>query len=130
MIYGIGHDVVEIERVQAMLKGKIGEKLMHRVLTPAELELPGRLARPAEFLSGRFAAKEALSKAFGCGIGQVLGFKDMEVLPDVKGKPFVSLSSEAWARLQLSGPEGYNIHLSITHERHIASAFVVVEQLK
>lgn len=129
MIYGIGHDVVEIERVKVMLSGRIGEKLMRRVLTPAELELPGRSTRTAEFLAGRFAAKEAVSKAFGCGIGQVLGFVDMEILPDAAGKPSVSLSPTAWTRLQLNGPKEYTIHLSITHERHLASAFVVVEQL-
>ncbi|GGH38401.1 holo-ACP synthase [Paenibacillus segetis] len=130
MIYGIGHDVVEIERIKVMLNGRNGEKFMRRILTPAEFELPGRSTRSAEFLAGRFAAKEAVSKAFGCGIGQVLGFMDMEILPDVAGKPSVSLSPMAWTRLQLNGPKEYTIHLSITHERHLASAFAVVEQLK
>ncbi|GIP54174.1 MULTISPECIES: holo-ACP synthase [Paenibacillus] len=128
MIYGIGHDVVEIGRMQRMLEGKAGDKLKQRVLTPEELKLPGCSARPAEFLSGRFAAKEALSKAFGCGIGSKLGFVDMEILPDGHGKPYVSLSDGAWNRLGLS-PEQYTVHLSITHERQLASAFAVVERL-
>ncbi|MEF2966157.1 holo-ACP synthase [Paenibacillus sp. M1] len=129
MIYGVGHDVVEIERMHRMAQGKVGERLKRRLLTEAELELPGCAARPAEFLSGRFAAKEAVSKAFGCGIGGILAFTDMEVLPDAGGKPIVTLSGEAWERLGLSAPD-YAVHLSITHERHLASAFAVVERLK
>lgn len=132
MIYGIGHDVVEIERVQRMLNGAVGERLRQRILTAAERELPGQAARPAEFLAGRFAAKEAVSKAFGCGIGRVLGFADMEILPDSGGKPSVFLAPEAWERLGLGleEPDRYVIHLSITHERHLASAFAVVESIK
>lgn len=132
MIYGIGHDVVEIGRVERMLAGKAGDKFSLRVLTPEELMLPGRTARPAEFLAGRFAAKEAVSKAFGCGIGGVLGFADMAVLPaaaDGNGRPVVRLSDEAWGRLGLSA-ENYAVHLSITHERQLASAFAVVERVR
>ncbi|GIO87520.1 holo-[acyl-carrier-protein] synthase [Paenibacillus faecis] len=128
MIYGIGHDVVEIGRLQRMLAGPAGGKLKSRILTPGELALPGCSARPAEFLSGRFAAKEAVSKAFGCGIGKVLSFGDMEILPDAGGKPAVKLSDGAWTRLGLSAAE-YAVHLSITHERQLASAFAVVERL-
>lgn len=130
LIYGIGHDVVEIERIRKMLDGAVGDRLMMRVLTQAERELPGRAARPAEFLAGRFAAKEALSKAFGCGIGKKLGFADMSILPDGAGKPHVILKPEVWQRLGLAGgPAGYTVHLSITHERQLASAFVVVEKV-
>lgn len=112
-----------------MLGSRAGDKFVERILTPGEFELPGRSSRPAEFLAGRFAAKEAVSKAFGCGIGRVLSFKDIEVVPDVNGKPSVHLSSGAWERLGLSGTGEYVIHLSITHERQLASAFAVVERV-
>ncbi|AZK44840.1 holo-ACP synthase [Paenibacillus lentus] len=131
MIYGIGHDVVEIERMRKMVNGASGDRLMKRVLTPAERELPGSKTRPAEFLAGRFAAKEAVSKAFGCGIGKKLGFQDMSILPDQSGKPHVILKPEAWERLDLgAGSTGYTVHLSITHERQLASAFVIVEKVE
>lgn len=131
LIYGIGHDVVEIERIRKILDGAAGERLMKRVLTPAELKLPGSASRPAEFLAGRFAAKEAISKAFGCGIGKALGFADMSILPDAQGKPHAVLAQEAWQRLGLSeGPAAYAVHLSITHERQLASAFVVIERVQ
>ncbi|RRJ63799.1 holo-[acyl-carrier-protein] synthase [Paenibacillus oralis] len=130
MIYGIGHDIVEIGRVQRMLSGASGERLTRRILTAAERRLPGQAARPAEFLAGRFAAKEAVSKAFGCGIGRTLGFADMEILPDTSGKPCVFMPPEAWERLGLTGHGRYTIHLSITHERQLASAFAVVERVE
>ncbi|MNJ80245.1 4'-phosphopantetheinyl transferase [compost metagenome] len=54
----------------------------------------------------------------------------MSILPDKYGKPVVILRPEVWKRLGLEdGPEGYALHLSITHERHLASAFVVVERV-
>ena len=82
----------------------------------------------AEFVAGRFAAKEAIVKALGCGIGMEVGFQDIEILPDDKGKPEVNLSDEAWTRLGLPEGRNYNIHLTITHSRDLASAFAVVER--
>ncbi|MGG4207085.1 holo-ACP synthase [Paenibacillus jamilae] len=130
MIYGIGHDVLEINRMANILAGKYADSFLNRVLTPAERELAvERKGRLTEFVAGRFAAKEAITKAFGCGIGQIIGFGDMDILPEPGGKPVVYLSSSAWDRLRLpsTGDSNYSIHLSITHQSNIASAFVIVE---
>lgn len=126
MIYGIGNDMVEIERMHRILQGRSGERLRERVLTLAERGLPGSHSRPAEFLAGRFAAKEAISKAFGCGIGKLLSFQDIEVMPGDHGKPLAFLSEEAWVRLGMQR-EQVCIHISITHERKLAAAFAVIE---
>ncbi|WP_440961320.1 holo-ACP synthase [Paenibacillus nitricinens] len=130
MIYGIGHDVLEIERIsEVMLRGQ-GKKFNQRILTEQEYQLAEqRGGRLAEFVAGRFAAKEAVVKALGCGIGNVVGFQDIEILPDRKGKPEVTLSCEAWSRLDLPERQKYIIHLTITHGRDLASAFAVVEEL-
>ncbi|MDH6373369.1 holo-[acyl-carrier protein] synthase [Paenibacillus sp. PastF-3] len=130
MIYGIGHDVLEIERIsEVMLRGQ-GKKFNQRILTEQEYQLAEqRGGRLAEFVAGRFAAKEAVVKALGCGIGNVVGFQDIEILPDHKGKPEVTLSCEAWSRLDLPERQKYIIHLTITHGRDLASAFAVVEEL-
>ncbi|WP_322923556.1 holo-ACP synthase [Paenibacillus campi] len=131
MIYGIGHDVLEIERVAAILQRPHGERFMARVLTAAEWDIARRrAARQVEFVSGRFAAKEAITKAFGCGIGKMIGFDDIEILPDQLGKPNVVLSDAAWQRLGLqAGQHSYRVHLSISHQPHMAAAFAVVERL-
>ncbi|NUU61643.1 holo-ACP synthase [Paenibacillus agri] len=128
MIYGIGHDLLEIERITAMMQKGIGAKLLQRILTEKEqLLAKGRGGKAGEFTAGRFAAKEAVVKALGCGIGSQVGFQDIEILPDGLGKPVVTLSAEAWARLALPESTGYTIHLTITHTRELASAFAVVE---
>ncbi|WP_223067029.1 holo-ACP synthase [Paenibacillus caui] len=128
MIHGIGHDVVEIDRMNKILASRTGARFLQRILTAAEAALPGLNARPAEFAAGRFAAKEAISKAFGCGIGRQLGFGDIEILPDEWGKPHASISAQAWERLGMQGGRGISVHLSITHERSLASAFCIVEK--
>ncbi|MNC55295.1 Holo-[acyl-carrier-protein] synthase [compost metagenome] len=129
MIYGIGHDVAEIQRISAVMKRESGARLIRRILTPGELELAeGRKSNLAEFVAGRFAAKEAVVKALGCGIGREVGFQDIQILPDASGKPSVSLSEEAWSRLYMKEQE-HIIHLTITHSRELASTFAVVERI-
>ncbi|GAB6928720.1 holo-ACP synthase [Paenibacillus sp. JCM 10914] len=130
MIYGIGHDVLEMKRMDMLMTGPHEKKFLERVLTEGERVLAARKgARRTEFVAGRFAAKEAISKAFGCGIGCLIGFRDMEVLPDSLGRPVATLSKEAWARLGIPDSTHYTIHLTISHQTELASAFAVVEKL-
>lgn len=128
MIYGIGHDVLEIARISRLLGRDTGVKFLHRILTGNECKLAGdRGGNLAEYAAGRFAAKEAVVKALGCGIGREAGFQDIEILPDAKGKPEVLLSEASWDRIGLASCE-YVIHVTITHTRELASAFAVVER--
>lgn len=128
MIYGIGHDVVEIKRINRIIEGSRREAFLQRILTLDEQAFAQeRAGRLSEFAAGRFAAKEAVSKAFGCGIGKLIGFQDMTVLPLPGGRPAVQLTEAAWERLELPDNGVYNIHLSITHQTELASAFAVVE---
>lgn len=131
MIIGIGHDLTDIQRVAKMLEGKHARKFMERVLTEGELRLTEGLSglRLHQYVAGRFAAKEAVSKAFGCGIGGLIGFADIQVYRDDSGRPYCALSEDAWVRLGVN-PEFIEIHVTITHERGLASAFVVVERIK
>ncbi|UQZ34721.1 holo-[acyl-carrier-protein] synthase [Paenibacillus sp. PK3_47] len=129
MIYGIGHDVLEIGRIKALMNRGSGKSFLRRVLTEGELELARqRTGNAAEFAAGRFAAKEAVVKALGCGIGSRVGFQDIEILPDAYGKPEAALSEKAWERLGLERSR-YIIHITITHSRELASTFAVVEQV-
>ncbi|WP_138755272.1 holo-ACP synthase [Paenibacillus sinopodophylli] len=130
MIIGIGHDLSEIERVAKVLEGRTGQRFMERVLAEGERLLASSYSgeRLHQFTAGRFAAKEAIVKAFGCGIGPIIGFTDIEVLRGSCGKPECQLSAGAWERLGLA-PENIRIHVTITHERKLASAFAVVERI-
>ena len=130
MIEGIGHDLIEIERIGRMLaESPLRDKFMRRILTDTERELAERRgAKQAEFVAGRFAAKEAVVKALGCGIGSQVGFRDIEVIPDRLGKPICALSPSAWQRLGRDKPNGLRIHLSITHSDTMASAYAIIER--
>jgi len=130
MVIGVGLDVVGLERVARWLSEGNGERIVRRLLTDGERRIWDGLAasRQVEFLAGRFAAKEAVAKAFGCGIGGVMGFRDIEVVPDERGKPVCRLSAEAWQRLGLK-ERGHAIHVSVTHDRTIAAAMAVVERI-
>lgn len=130
MIYGVGHDLLEIKRLTSIMNGHHSKKFVERLLTANEIKISQtKGAKLNEFIAGRFAAKEAISKAFGCGIGATIGFKDIEILPDSLGKPVVTLSIAAWNRLELDQEQQpYQVHLSISHQTEMASAFAVIEK--
>src|SRR6266481_10099258 len=90
MILGIGIDIIEVTRIAASYE-RFGERFLKRILHPDEIAYCLSHKTPAPFLAARFAAKEAISKAFGTGIGAQLGWQDMEVGRKLSGEPFVIL---------------------------------------
>ena len=126
MIYGIGTDIVSIERVQTIiLKNRDG--FIKRVLTDHEQALFANKADSAAFLAKRFAAKEAFSKALGTGIGRVVSFQDLTIRNNENGKPYFLPSEKL--RLYLLEKGIKQGHLSISDESQNAVAFVVLEKL-
>src|SRR5512133_3627926 len=90
MILGIGIDIIEVGRIQASYE-KFGERFLNRILHPNEISYCLSHRVPGPFLAARFAATEAISKAFGTGIGAQLGWQDMEVCRKESGEPYVVL---------------------------------------
>ena len=113
-----GIDIIEIARIQAALD-RWGARFLERIYTPGERE---RYAYRTQSLATRFAAKEAVMKALGTGIRGV-GWKDIEVLPDRRGKPTVRLSGRGLARAEKLGIRVWEI--SLTHSRDTAMASVI-----
>jgi len=129
MIIGIGTDLLEIDRIRRTLDGPAGARFMEKLLTPSEREqAEERKGRLAEFVAGRFAAKEAVSKAFGCGIGRYVTFHDIEVLAEENGRPACIISAASLERLGL--PETVRVHLSITHSETMAAAYAIAERIE
>ena len=126
MIYGIGTDIVSIERVQNILN-KNRDGFINRVLTDHEKALFANKADSAAFCAKRFAAKEAFSKALGTGIGRVVSFQDLTVRSNEHGKPYFMPSEKLRLYLQEKGIK--HGHLSISDESQNALAFVVLEAL-
>ena len=126
MIYGIGTDIVSIERIQTILN-KNRDGFINRVLTEHEKALFANKADSAAFCAKRFAAKEAFSKALGTGIGRVVSFQDLTVRSNEHGKPYFMPSEKLRLYLQEKGIK--HGHLSISDESQNALAFVVLEAL-
>ncbi|GAB1532696.1 MULTISPECIES: holo-ACP synthase [Brevibacillus] len=127
MIIGTGVDIVEIERIATLIKRQ--ERAIKHFLTTDEQQLlHGKSeTRQAEMVAGRFAAKEAGAKALGTGIGAVLSFLDMEILPNHLGKPVMTIKNEVYSKLDLD-PTRVQIHVSISHSQSHAIAQVIVEE--
>jgi holo-[acyl-carrier protein] synthase len=124
MILGTGIDIIEVTRIEASHQ-KFGERFLQRILRPDEIAYCLSHKRPAPFLAARFAAKEAISKAFGTGIGRQLGWQNMEVGRKASGEPFVILH-EGGQRL-LAERGGRLVHLSLSHTEHYAAAVAILE---
>ncbi|WP_313891882.1 holo-ACP synthase [Psychrobacillus sp.] len=116
MITGIGLDITELKRIQSITAKT--KKFAERVLTQKELEQMKDLSsqRQIEFLAGRFAAKEAFSKAKGTGIGKECSFQDIEILREPSGKPSLFFKGEE-----------VNGFVSITHSKEYAAAQVILQ---
>ena len=124
MIYGVGTDIVNIDRIQKIIL-KNREGFIKRVLTEHEQALFANKADNAAFCAKRFAAKEAFSKALGTGIGKVISFQDLTVRNNENGKPHFIPSEKL--RLYLLEKGIKKAHLSISDESQNAVAFVILE---
>ena len=124
MIYGVGTDIVNIDRIQKIIL-KNREGFIKRVLTEHEQALFANKADSAAFCAKRFAAKEAFSKALGTGIGKVISFQDLTVRNNENGKPHFIPSEKL--RLYLLEKGIKQAHLSISDESQNAVAFVILE---
>jgi holo-[acyl-carrier protein] synthase len=125
MIYGIGIDLVENDRMEKIIQ-KWGAKFLSRVFSKREIEYCGRHAQASMHYGARFAAKESFLKAIGTGLGGGVKLQDIEVVNKESGKPQLFLSGGARGFLVNAGIE--KIHLSITHTRNYASAIVLLEK--
>ncbi len=123
MIYGIGTDITEIRRIEkAITRNK---NFINKLFTKNEMDLWEKKNFKLEFIAGRFAAKEAISKALGTGIRD-FNFKDIEVINNELGKPQVILKPKAEDIIRKIS-QSYKIHLSISHEKEYAIAYALLE---
>lgn len=124
MIFGVGTDIVELSRVQATFD-RFGEHFVRRILMAEELELFRRSKQPVRFLAMRFAGKEATVKAMGTGFAHGVWLRDVGILNNDWGRPFV-IWSERGRRVcdRLGVGDG---HVSLSDDGGLVLAFAVVE---
>lgn len=131
MILGIGTDIVNVKRLE---KGEAFlNRFIRRCLTEEEQQQMirrGLVDTPAKvlYLAKRFAAKEAVSKAFGTGFRDGIYLSDIEILNDNLGRPTVRLAGNAKKYMQKIAGNNFNIHLSLSDDYPFALAFVIIEK--
>ncbi|MCB1041694.1 MAG: holo-ACP synthase [Acidobacteria bacterium] len=123
MIISIGTDVVQIQRIERIWDNSRGP-FQRRIFHPDERADHPEHITPS-FVAGRFAAKEALAKALGTGIAEGVSWRHLQIFRQPKGAPRVVLIDKAQDRARAMGCE--RVHLSISHEKDYAIAFVVLE---
>ena len=123
-ILGIGIDIIEVERIQKSFE-KFGERFLKRILHPNEINYCLSHRVPAPFLAARFAGKEAISKAFGTGVGAQLGWQDMEIGRKASGEPFVILHEAGQKLLETRGAR--TVLISLSHTQVHATAMAILE---
>jgi len=126
LIIGIGIDLVDIARIETMLRRNDGQAA-RKLLTVDEAAFASTLRmdrREAEWVAGRFAAKEAFMKAMGIGLSGQISMQDIEILPDRSGKPVVKLSQA----VQQMFAHTILCHISITHTASTAGAVIIIEK--
>ena len=121
MIIGTGVDIVEIERIGKAAKN---ERFFEKIFSDAEIALFEASKYRMETVAGRFAAKEAVLKALGCGLGD-MPMKDIETLRAPSGQPVVALKGAAKQKANALGVT--HMHISISHSERYAVAQAVAE---
>jgi holo-[acyl-carrier protein] synthase len=123
-ILGVGMDVVETKRIAESIE-RFGDRFLQRVFLEDEVAYAQSMKFPHLHLAARFAAKEAISKAFGTGIGHVMGWRDLEIVREPNGAPRVRLHGRAEIYARSRGVETVHVSLWHTTEYGAASAVIV-----
>jgi len=121
LITGIGIDIIETDRIRQVCRKP---QFLRKVFTDAERELFLKSADPVQMIAGNFAAKEAVSKAIGTGIGKI-GWREIEILRDSNGRPYAQLCGKA--KKYLESMPANKVWVSITHLRSLAAAQAIIE---
>ena len=127
MIFGIGTDIVEVTRIEQALE-RHGEAFARRILTAAEYLEFLQSHTQARFLAKRFAAKEAFAKALGTGVRAPATMQNIGVSHDALGKPILVLAPDL--QTLIAEKNIHQQHISISDEKALAVAYVVLETLK
>ncbi|MGB3342192.1 MAG: holo-ACP synthase [bacterium] len=120
-IIGIGIDIVEVSRIKDAVSNK--EKFLERIYSKDEIKLSDRGKFRYEELAGRFAVKEAILKAIKTGWRRGVQFKDIIVLNERSGAPYVTLHGKAKEIADSLGVK--NIHVSISHTKDVAVGLAI-----
>ncbi len=122
-IYGIGTDIVEVNRIKKSIKKKL---FIQKIFSKEEILKCKKIKNPSNCFAKRFAAKEAFSKALGTGISKGINFNEIIILNEKNGKPFIKLLNKTKKNVEKKIKKKFKISLSLTDEKKYAVAFVTI----
>jgi len=128
MILGIGTDIINIRRVENTLN-KFGDKFKNRCFSKHEIDKSEQRLNKINSYAKRYAAKEACSKALGTGLARGIYWKDIEIINDKYGKPFIKLHNNAIRYINNLSKKKYKIEVSLSDERNYAIANVIIFEI-
>tara|TARA_Y100000389_G_C16980232_1_gene279903 strand:- start:52 stop:429 length:378 start_codon:yes stop_codon:yes gene_type:complete len=123
MIYGIGTDIVSVERIKKSLKNK---NFLNRLFSDEEISKCNKLNNPNNCYAKRFAAKEAFAKALGTGISKGINFNEIVIMNEKSGKPFIKLRGKTIQVIKKKFKKKPKIALTLSDEKKYAVAFVTI----
>ena len=124
-ILGIGVDIIENKRLKKSIKNK---NFLSRLFTLLEIKNSERVKDKSIYFSKKFAAKESFSKALGTGFRKGFNFKDIEILNNDLGKPYIRLNNNAKKTLlKILKVKNFNLFLSISDEKEYSIAFTIIQ---
>lgn len=122
-VMGVGIDTVECSRIDQAIQ-RHGDRFLKRIYTEQEIEYCYAMRNPVPHLAARFAAKEAVSKAFTTGIGKHLGWRSIEILKGVRNEPLVQLDQQGLALLEHL--QGSAVLISLSHTENVGQAVALL----
>jgi len=125
MIYGVGIDLVEVSRIEKILKERY-EPFIKKVYSSSEIDYCNKKALPPIHFAARFAAKESFLKALGIGLGMGVNLKDIELINQLNDKPFLKIKNKAKEILTDAGIT--SVQVSVSHTKNYAGAVVILEK--
>ena len=128
MIIGIGTDIIDVRRIKNTFT-KFGERFKKRCFSLGEIKRSDDKINSVNSYAKRYAAKEACAKALGTGLARGVFWKDIEVINNPEGKPFIVLHNRALSKLQNLSKKDCNIEVSLSDEKNYAIANVVIFEI-
>jgi holo-[acyl-carrier protein] synthase len=123
MIYGIGIDIIEIDRIKLSLDN-FGDRFLNKIFTPTEIEYSVSKKNKYQHLAARFAAKEAIAKAFSTGWSEGFKWKDIEIYNEKNGTPRVNLKGKLKEYLG----QDKDLKITMSHSEHYVTCFAIISR--
>ena len=128
MMIGLGIDIIDNRRIKKTID-RFGNKFVERCFTINEINISNQKQNSTSYFAKRFAAKEACAKAMGTGLVKNINWKDIEVMNDINGKPYINLYNNAFRSFKKMSNKECNILLSLSDERNYSIANVSIFEL-